>query len=86
MSRVAVAHSLVKYETPILVSTMNKGSKSPTKKKPAKSAGPPRPTENEDAEDALNRILPPKESNKEGQLWVEFVSTTPATPADVIKL
>ena len=87
MSRTAVAtQSLVKYETPILVSTMQKGSKSPKKKKPVKTVGAVGKEEEEDAEDALNRILPPKESNQEGQLWVEFVSTTPATPADVIKL
>ena len=63
MSRTAIAtQSLVKYETPILVSTMQKGPKSP-KKKPVKAAGAPGKEAEEDAEDALNRILPPKESN-----------------------
>lgn len=37
-------------------------------------------------EDILNRILPPREWTHEGQLWVQYVSSTPATRLDVINL
>lgn len=37
-------------------------------------------------EDILNSILPPKEWTDEGQLWVQYVSSTPATRLDVINL
>eukprot|EP00361_Fabrea_salina_P003007 CAMPEP_0202428530 /NCGR_PEP_ID=MMETSP1345-20130828/2515_1 /ASSEMBLY_ACC=CAM_ASM_000843 /TAXON_ID=342563 /ORGANISM="Fabrea Fabrea salina" /LENGTH=215 /DNA_ID=CAMNT_0049039535 /DNA_START=92 /DNA_END=739 /DNA_ORIENTATION=- len=37
-------------------------------------------------EDVLNSVLPPRESTEEGQLWVQYVSSTPATTQDVIKL
>jgi len=34
----------------------------------------------------LNIILPPEEIMKEGQLWVRYVSPTPATTHDVVNL
>lgn len=34
----------------------------------------------------LNSILPPRELTEEGQLWVQYVSSTPATRLDVINL
>merc|ERR1719316_2370020 len=37
-------------------------------------------------EDILNSILPPREWTQEDQLWVQYVSSTPATRADVINL
>ena len=37
-------------------------------------------------EDILNRILPPREWTNDGQLWVQYVSSTPATRLDVINL
>lgn len=37
-------------------------------------------------EDILNSILPPREWTHEGQLWVQHVSSTPATRLDVINL
>lgn len=37
-------------------------------------------------EDILNRILPPREWTNEGQLWIQYVSSTPATRLDVINL
>lgn len=72
--------SLVKYETAILVSSSFTSNKSPSKKKalPAKDA--PR------NEDYLNRILPPQEIIDNNQLWVRYVSPTPATSADVSNL
>jgi dynein light intermediate chain len=37
-------------------------------------------------EDYLNSILPPREYQDSGQLWVQYVSPTPATRIDVINL
>lgn len=37
-------------------------------------------------EDILNSILPPREWTDDGQLWVQYVSSTPATRSDVISL
>ena len=37
-------------------------------------------------EDFLNSILPPREYTENGQLWVQYVSPTPATRVDVINL
>eukprot|EP00928_Gymnodinium_smaydae_P081499 TRINITY_DN65007_c0_g1_i1.p1 TRINITY_DN65007_c0_g1~~TRINITY_DN65007_c0_g1_i1.p1 ORF type:complete len:235 (-),score=74.74 TRINITY_DN65007_c0_g1_i1:94-798(-) len=75
-------NSLVKYNTAILISTTtnSKGKKDKDKKKhdaqPAMSQ----------TEDILNSILPPREWTQEDQLWVQHVSSTPATRADVINL
>lgn len=73
--------SLVKYNTPILISTTaTKGKKDKDKK--AKEAQP----QMSQTEDILNSILPPREWTQEDQLWVQYVSSTPATRADVINL
>merc|ERR1711966_529630 len=37
-------------------------------------------------EDILNSILPPREWTEDGQLWIQYVSSTPATRLDVISL
>ena len=34
----------------------------------------------------LDTILPPKESTENGQIYMQFVSCTPATTTDVLKL
>ena len=34
----------------------------------------------------MNSILPPREWTEDGQLWVQYVSSTPATRLDVINL
>ena len=34
----------------------------------------------------LDTILPPKESTENGQIFMQFVSCTPATTTDVIQL
>lgn len=39
-----------------------------------------------ETEDILNSILPPREFSESGQLWVQQVSSTPATRVDVVKL
>jgi len=81
--------SLVKYNTPVLISTSSaaKDKKGKTKgsKQGAKSApvGHPPMTQ---TEDILNSILPPREWTEDDQLWVQYVSSTPATRVDVINL
>lgn len=64
--------SLVKYNTAQSITTK-------TKKKSSKSNGSA-------VEDILNQILPPKEWERQGNLWVSKVSSTPATRLDVINL
>merc|ERR1719183_2976734 len=76
-------NSLVKYDNPILVSTTKD-------KKNAKKKGQLPPVEQRQqltqTEDILNSILPPREWTEDGQLWVQYVSSTPATRLDVINL
>merc|ERR1719399_2092939 len=72
--------SLVKYDNPILVST----TKEKGKKK--KNALPPVERQSTQTEDILNSILPPREWTEDGQLWIQYVSSTPATRLDVINL
>ena len=38
------------------------------------------------ADDVLNAIIPPREFTDGGQLWVQQVSSTPATRRDVLNL
>jgi len=73
--------SLVKYNTPILISTT--GATKGKKDKKAKDVQHPAMSQ---TEDILNSILPPREWTQEDQLWVQYVSSTPATRADVINL
>eukprot|EP00667_Euglena_gracilis_P022639 EG_transcript_25275 len=80
------AASLVKYDNPVLLSEARKKNKNIGKKKGAKLP----PVENKPSvtqtEDILNSILPPREWDEEGQPWIQFVSSTPATRLDVINL
>ena len=71
--------SLVKYDTPILVSISHgkKGNTLPNLKAPQNQAR---------TEDYLNSILPPIEFTEKGKLWVRYVSPTPATTVDVTLL
>ena len=85
--------SLVKYDTPILVSkSFGAGKKSgavgggnESAKTSASSLKSGDPAANK-AEDYLNSILPPREYQDSGQLWVQYVSPIPATRLDVIIL
>jgi len=76
-------NSLVKYDTPSLLTT--KGGKGAKAGKGGKKLPP---VEGKAAvtqtEDILNSILPPREWTEDGQLWVQYVSATPATRLDVI--
>merc|ERR1711988_629037 len=80
-------NSLVKYDNPVLVNT-TKDKKQ--KGKAAKGGKKLPPVENKpqltQTEDILNSILPPREWTEDGQLWVQYVSSTPATRLDVINL
>lgn len=76
------ANSLVKYDTPIVVSSSGGGKKG---KKPGQSDGLG-VLKNSKNEDFLNSILPPREYTENGQLWVQYVSPTPATRVEVINL
>lgn len=83
----SLTESLVKYDTAILVSTSLNAQKGAKGKKGAKAQLAPLEragtTRNEDY---LNSILPPREYTEGGQLWVRYVSPTPATRVDVINL
>merc|ERR1711988_1078505 len=77
-------NSLVKYDNPVLVnSARDKKSKGKGKQAlpPVNDSKAPTQTE-----DILNSILPPREWTEDGQLWIQYVSSTPATRLDVINL
>ncbi|XP_065843740.1 33 kDa inner dynein arm light chain, axonemal-like [Oscarella lobularis] len=91
--------SLVKYDNPVLVSKTGerKPSKSPAGRQ-TQTGGPVPPAPksklpsvetqkgNQQTEEILNAILPPREWTESGQLWVQSVSSTPATRLDVVAL
>ncbi|CAL8069163.1 unnamed protein product [Calicophoron daubneyi] len=95
--------SLVKYDTPILV-TKNMDKKTPKSKTlkgvqqttdcSAVPCPPPKgktcatadPKSSQATEEVLNSILPPREWTENGQLWIQHVSSTPATRLDVVNL
>ena len=89
MSLQSSGFSLVKYDTPILVSkSFGKNAKSTNSsaKTSASSIGSRDESGTNKAEDYLNSILPPREYSDAGQLWVQYVSPIPATRLDVIIL
>jgi len=75
--QLAPHNSLVRYDNPIFINT----TKDPRGKKKGEEKQSLTPTE-----DILNSILPPREWTEDGQLWVQYVSSTPATRQDVITL
>jgi dynein light intermediate chain len=85
------ADSLVKYETPILVSkqfSKNSSKQDNSQKTSASSlnSGSTASSDQSKTEDYLNSILPPNEYEKNGQLWLQYVSPIPATRLDVVIL
>ena len=88
MSLQSSGFSLVKYDTPILVSkSFGKGGKQSANSSAKTSASSLSASgEQNKAEDYLNSILPPREYSDAGQLWVQYVSPIPATRLDVIIL
>eukprot|EP00331_Platyophrya_macrostoma_P002069 CAMPEP_0176428602 /NCGR_PEP_ID=MMETSP0127-20121128/13242_1 /TAXON_ID=938130 /ORGANISM="Platyophrya macrostoma, Strain WH" /LENGTH=248 /DNA_ID=CAMNT_0017810305 /DNA_START=22 /DNA_END=768 /DNA_ORIENTATION=+ len=80
------SNSLVKYATPVLVSTSGKRLKD-TKKKDGKGATGGNKGQDANTEDILNSILPPREYTLDKQqLWIQSVLSTPATKAEVLTL
>nr|XP_018910362.1 PREDICTED: 33 kDa inner dynein arm light chain, axonemal [Bemisia tabaci] len=83
-------HTLVKYGNPVLVT--KKRDKSPYKCTPGPSTSSDKRgavggvERDKDTEDILNCILPPREWEQDGQLWIQQVSSDPATRLDVLKL
>lgn len=99
MSIIAPTSSLVRYDNPALV-TRNTDKRTP-KAKALKSTSPtpmdgsptamkklqPLDSKNlQQTDEILNSILPPREWTEGTQLWVQHVSSTPATRLDVINL
>ena len=91
--------SLVKYDNPKLVSRSTDAKAQRKQKSPQQSPAPGVPGATRDSKlppldvksqqaevDILNSILPPREWTESGQLWVQQVSSTPATRLDVINL
>ena len=93
--------SLVKYDTPFLVSTTISNKKTLEELDDSnenaeiflrnlinKRGGDGGKSEYEDysVKDALNKILPPKKIFKTEPLWVQYVSCTPVTKAEVLNL
>merc|ERR1719420_2637769 len=92
--------SLLKYDNPVLVSR-NTEKKTPKARAlkvsqqttgsgpvpgPPKGALSPADAKQQQTDEILNSILPPREWNESGQLWVQQVSSTPATRLDVVNL
>mmetsp|Transcript_35996 Transcript_35996/g.83581 ORF Transcript_35996/g.83581 Transcript_35996/m.83581 type:complete len:246 (+) Transcript_35996:52-789(+) len=73
-------NSLVRYDNPILVSTTHKDRKGKKGKPQAESKATTQ------TEDILHSILPPREWTEDGELWVQYVSSQPATRLDVQQL
>ena len=82
--------SLVKYDTPILISkTFAKSRQGQIASAGSSNSASTASSSKSNAmrtEDYLNSILPPREYQDSGQLWVQYVSPTPATRIDVINL
>ncbi|XP_039314910.1 axonemal dynein light intermediate polypeptide 1 isoform X3 [Solenopsis invicta] len=91
---IPVMDTLVKYDTPILVTihsekqqvrkdlSLAKIGVAPCKIQITSTSADVR----RETIEILNRILPPKEWEEDGQIWTQRVSSTPATRLDVINL
>lgn len=71
------SNSLVRYDTPTLVSTNKDAKAAPDTQDKSRLS---------QTEDILNSILPPREWTEDGQLWIQYVASAPATRIDVINL
>ncbi|KAM3876246.1 axonemal dynein light intermediate polypeptide 1-like [Diretmus argenteus] len=97
---ISPGESLLKYDNPVLVRGNQKESpkERPLRVGPQQSAitgpvpPPPKPKsasapgKNQQTEEILNAIHPPREWMEGNQLWVQQVSSTPCTRMDVIRL
>lgn len=77
-------NSLVRYDNPVLVSNVKPQGGAHGASKYG-SGGEERHSHTP-TEDILNSILPPREWTEDNQLWVQYVSSTPATASDVVQL
>lgn len=96
----AMAASLLRYDNPVLVSrndekktvkskkfTANKTLEGSTDGGNISSPSKPTPADNQkQTDEILNKILPPQQWEKDGGLWVQRVSSQPATRMDVIQV
>jgi dynein light intermediate chain len=71
--------SLVKYDVPVMVMGNKRRGKAAVPKLDKKTQLP-------STEEVLNAILPPREWSHDGQLWAQYVASTPATRIDVVNL
>ncbi|BHF81098.1 hypothetical protein SprV_0702422800 [Sparganum proliferum] len=80
----------VRLTAPLLKSTpMATVEAGPVPGSGQKGCPPPNPCETKTAQqtdEILNSILPPREWSENGQLWIQRVSSTPATRLDVVNL
>ena len=96
MSMITPQSSLLKYDSPVLIS---KTSEEKVDTKPLPANGRLEPIDSQKvssnypsvfnfvkAEDILPKILPPVVFEQDGQLWSQKVSATPATRLDVQRL
>ena len=72
--------SLVKYDTPQQQTTKNGKAQKKQQSQPLDNK------QQSKTEDILNSILPPREWWADSNLWMQYVSATPATRLDVITL
>ena len=96
---ITLISSLVKYDTPYLISSTAKNKKTleDLKESEEESNKYLRNIINKDddesligfkysVKDALNRLLPPKKITDKDQEWVQYVTCTPVAKADVVNL
>ncbi|XP_059617597.1 putative inner dynein arm light chain, axonemal [Phlebotomus argentipes] len=89
-------NTLVKYNNPVLVVTHAEkrpatagpmGSPTSAELSPRSKSSPGAVAESrKEAEEILNSVLPPRCWEEDGQMWMQTVSSTPATRQDVINL
>lgn len=90
--------SLVKYDNPVLVTrnTEKKSAKARALKASAPQQGGPVPMppksggtdagKQQQTDEILNSILPPKQWTESSQMWIQQVASTPATRLDVVNV
>ena len=96
---ITLINSLVKYDTPYLISSTSKNKKTLEDLKETEEEANIylRKIINKDddeslidfkysVKDALNRLLPPKKITDKDQEWVQYVTCTPVAKADVVDL
>lgn len=86
--------SLLRYDNPVLVSRNDEKKTPRSKKFTAKTDGAPQDDKlaagkadsQKQTDEILNQILPPQQWEADGGLWVQRVSSQPATRSDVIQV